>query len=300
MRCDGRASTSTSFQALNFRPAITDGDPAALTIEASGTLLRYQWQRKPHGEALFVDIAGATAALYNLPAATLADHGTYRCLVSNLDWADVPSDEALLFVEMKVPDNTTAVSNPSAVWQNAHAGLAWNSVEGFAYRVYRGTAQDNITAIADSNDPQFIDTSTNFYNTYYYRLATVKHITHPYAVKIYESVGPLSDTVTLAGLSVPKVTIAGAVQSPDGKYSLTVGKSGPYNIQGTYAKISGAITAQAKKSGSTINGSGAAGAFRIQLPEPGQNSIMFTPCCPNDGPTGGAGFALPAGICNLI
>ena len=27
-----------------------------------------------------------------------------------------------------------------------------------------------------------------------------------------------------------------------------------------------------------------------------QNSIMFTPCCPNAGPTGGAGLAFPAGI----
>src|SRR6185503_13610967 len=31
-----------------------------------------------------------------------------------------------------------------------------------------------------------------------------------------------------------------------------------------------------------------------------QNSIMFTPCWPNAGPIGGAGFALPAGTCNLI
>src|SRR5919197_497608 len=30
-----------------------------------------------------------------------------------------------------------------------------------------------------------------------------------------------------------------------------------------------------------------------------QNSIMFTPCCPRAGPTGGAGLAFPAGICNL-
>ena len=30
------------------------------------------------------------------------------------------------------------------------------------------------------------------------------------------------------------------------------------------------------------------------------NSTMFTPCCPSAGPTGGAGVALPAGICNLI
>src|SRR5207249_6957796 len=30
-----------------------------------------------------------------------------------------------------------------------------------------------------------------------------------------------------------------------------------------------------------------------------QNSMMFTPCCPRAGPTGGAGLAFPAGICNL-
>ena len=30
------------------------------------------------------------------------------------------------------------------------------------------------------------------------------------------------------------------------------------------------------------------------------NCTMFTPCCPRAGPTGGAGVALPAGICNLI
>jgi hypothetical protein len=31
-----------------------------------------------------------------------------------------------------------------------------------------------------------------------------------------------------------------------------------------------------------------------------QKAIMLTPCCPRAGPTGGAGVALPAGICNLI
>ena len=30
------------------------------------------------------------------------------------------------------------------------------------------------------------------------------------------------------------------------------------------------------------------------------NPIMLTPCCPNAGPTGGAGVAFPAGICNFI
>src|SRR5438093_7614028 len=30
-----------------------------------------------------------------------------------------------------------------------------------------------------------------------------------------------------------------------------------------------------------------------------QKSMMFTPCCPSAGPTGGAGVALPAGMCSL-
>ena len=31
-----------------------------------------------------------------------------------------------------------------------------------------------------------------------------------------------------------------------------------------------------------------------------QNSMMLTPCWPSAGPTGGAGFAVPAGICSLM
>src|SRR5438093_1414481 len=30
-----------------------------------------------------------------------------------------------------------------------------------------------------------------------------------------------------------------------------------------------------------------------------QKSMMFTPCCPSAGPTGGAGVALPAGHCSF-
>src|SRR3989442_9129536 len=30
-----------------------------------------------------------------------------------------------------------------------------------------------------------------------------------------------------------------------------------------------------------------------------QNSMMFTPCWPSAGPTGGDGFAFPAGICSF-
>src|SRR5512145_3353324 len=30
-----------------------------------------------------------------------------------------------------------------------------------------------------------------------------------------------------------------------------------------------------------------------------QNSMMLTPCCPSAGPTGGEGFAFPAGSCSF-
>src|SRR5215510_9472141 len=33
--------------------------------------------------------------------------------------------------------------------------------------------------------------------------------------------------------------------------------------------------------------------------KPLQNSMMLTPCWPSAGPTGGDGFALPAGICSF-
>ena len=33
--------------------------------------------------------------------------------------------------------------------------------------------------------------------------------------------------------------------------------------------------------------------------KPLQNSMMLTPCWPRAGPTGGAGLALPAGICSF-
>src|SRR5215475_15207965 len=33
--------------------------------------------------------------------------------------------------------------------------------------------------------------------------------------------------------------------------------------------------------------------------KPLQNSMMFTPCWPSAGPTGGEGLALPAGICSF-
>jgi len=286
---DGVSSLSATLTVKLVKPeiqkqpanlTINEGDPVELAIEALGTLLTYQWQRKPHGEDTFVDIAGANAARYAIATATLPDHGTYRCLVSNIDWPDVPSHQALLFVEMKVPENATPISNPSASWKNAHARLAWNSVQGFTYRIYQGVTQDNIAAIADSNDAIFSDPSSKFYNTYYYQLATVKHHAHPYADKVYESVGPRSDVMDLKALPVPVVTIAGAEQKPDGKFNLPVGINGPYEIQGTYALITGDMTVQATKAGATNSGSGGGGGgggiFSIQLPEIGTWEIKVS------------------------
>src|SRR3954447_17058536 len=41
-------------------------------------------------------------------------------------------------------------------------------------------------------------------------------------------------------------------------------------------------------------------SFAVRALNSLQNCMMFKPCCPSAGPTGGAGFALPAGHCNLM
>lgn len=58
--------------------SVVAGDPATFTVVASGaTPLSYQWQKNG------VNIAGATAATYQIAQTTAADAGNYRCVVTN-------------------------------------------------------------------------------------------------------------------------------------------------------------------------------------------------------------------------
>ena len=51
-------------------------DNAIFNIEATGTNLRYQWQKNG------IDIPGATSSEFTIAGAQISDQGTYRCVVS--------------------------------------------------------------------------------------------------------------------------------------------------------------------------------------------------------------------------
>lgn len=93
------------------------GEPASFTVGASGGgTLTYQWQKN------MVNIGGATAATFNLPAAALADNGSkFRCLVTN-SFGTTPSNEATLTVSSPPPviiteaNTDIAIALDSVIW----------------------------------------------------------------------------------------------------------------------------------------------------------------------------------------
>ena len=89
--------------------SVTAGQPASFTVAASGTgPLAYQWQRDG------VDIAGATAATYAIPATVLGDSGAaFRAVVTN-GAGSATSQSATLTVTMSAPVLTIAPQPASA------------------------------------------------------------------------------------------------------------------------------------------------------------------------------------------
>ena len=84
---------------------ISPGSTATFTVSAAGSQpLSYQWQRNS------VDVAGATAASYTTPPATLADNGvTYRCRVTNA-FGTSTSTAAQLTVRVNNPPVVTILT----------------------------------------------------------------------------------------------------------------------------------------------------------------------------------------------
>lgn len=80
---------------------VNDGQGVSFTVAASGSELRYQWQRNA------TDLSGATTATLSIPAATLADSGaSYRVVLSN-GGGSVTSAAAVLTVRPIAPSVTT-------------------------------------------------------------------------------------------------------------------------------------------------------------------------------------------------
>ena len=96
------------------------GEPARFTVAASGVAsLRFQWQRNG------VDVPGATAATYTLPAASAADDGVVlRAVVAN-GFGTATSEGARLAV--------TTDRRPSALVTSPAPGTLYRGGETFTW-----------------------------------------------------------------------------------------------------------------------------------------------------------------------
>ncbi len=132
--------TPAAIQNSPVSQTICPGIPVTFSVTASGTNLTYQWRRNG------TNLAGANGPQYLLPAPTLADNGSYDCVVGGLCGASVTSSAAVL--NLRVPP--TVMTNPAD--QNVCRGqIATFSVsatgEGLTYQWrFNGVPLDGATS----------------------------------------------------------------------------------------------------------------------------------------------------------
>ena len=114
--------------------AVTEGETATFTVEATGSDLSYQWQQNMNGSG-WTDITDETNTTYTTGKTTMDMSGTqYRCVVKNsID--EVTSDAALLTVkhnlvkiEYKAP--TCTVVGNEAYWTCGNCGKYFSDGNG--------------------------------------------------------------------------------------------------------------------------------------------------------------------------
>ena len=114
----GSGAPSIGLQPANATVAV--GETATFTVTANGLPpLTYQWRKNG------ADIAGATAASYNTPIATLAENGAqYRCVVTGAGSAT--SNAAVLTVVNSTRPNATIVTPAAGAHYLAGQTLAFS------------------------------------------------------------------------------------------------------------------------------------------------------------------------------
>jgi len=139
--------TGGTAPAITTQPSnqtVAQGQPATFTVAASGTApLSFQWQRNQ------VNITGATAASYTLPAAAFADNGArFRCVVTNAI-GSATSNEATLTVNS--PPAITGQPSDQTVTpgQTATFGIVASGSVPLAYQWQRN--QVNISGATASS-----------------------------------------------------------------------------------------------------------------------------------------------------
>jgi hypothetical protein len=131
------------------------GKAASFTVEATGTGLTYQWERKKSGETNFSTISNATGKTYAITGVSAGDSGTgFRCQITGRCGTPLPSSEVMLRVWTPVaigvhPRDTTIKGGDTALfrisasgtaaslkWQRSRdGGVTWDSLAGFTTTV---------------------------------------------------------------------------------------------------------------------------------------------------------------------
>lgn len=134
-----------------------EGESAAFSCTATGTLLSYQWQK----DAL--DIVGANGALFTIPAVSVQDAGDYRCVVSNSAGL-VVSSAATLSVRLR-PPSISEQPAPQTVFERQAA--SFRCVASGTSLSYQW--QKNGTDIAGANTTTFAIESVRYEDAGDYR-----------------------------------------------------------------------------------------------------------------------------------
>ena len=99
---------------------VVAGGLVNFTVVATGTSLRYQWQKNN------VTITGATEASYTISAAVPSDAGLYRVIVSNTFGRDTSVNVSLVVQTLPVivmhPRDTSAIAGQTAVFSVSASG----------------------------------------------------------------------------------------------------------------------------------------------------------------------------------
>ncbi len=148
----GSAPTAPTIDVQPVDTSAVAGTAAALSVQASGTDIAYQWQTSSDGGQTWVAIGGATSATYTMPVTSAADDGRrFRVIVSGTGISVTSSAVTLTITAAVVapvltvqpaaqttnaPDPasfsvTTSGTAPSYQWQRStDGGTTWADIAG--------------------------------------------------------------------------------------------------------------------------------------------------------------------------
>jgi hypothetical protein len=171
--------------------------------------------------------------------------------------------------------NTSAVTNLAATWNQNQARLSWDNQAGLRYQVFRGLDPAALTPYQRVDAAPFDDPACDPATTYYYQVASVARQCDPASGQPVDLVGPLSALVTLGSRSSAVAATDLPINS-QGQYLITTGSGSGFSLQGSYSGITGDATVSATLGDMTVTGTASGGTFSIDLPSAGNWQITIT------------------------